>query len=66
MPLDPAPKLRSVKRASQRLREARTGYRRILVEAHAAGASYADLGRAAGISQQAARVIVERASRSQS
>ena len=34
-----------------------------MLEAHAAGATYADLARAADVSPQAARVLVERARR---
>jgi len=37
-----------------------------MLEAHSAGATYADIGRAAGVSPQAARVVIERANRSQS
>ena len=58
--------LRPVKRAATTARRARAEYRRAMLEAHRGGATYADLGRAAGVSPQAARVIVERASRSQS
>jgi len=54
------PDLRPVKRAASRVRRARDEYRRALVEAHTAGATFADIARAVGVSPQAVRVLVER------
>lgn len=53
--------LRPVKKAATNARRARDEYRRALVEAHQAGATYAELAAAVGVSRQAVRVLVERA-----
>lgn len=61
-PLD----LSAVKRAARDRRAARDAYRRALVDAHAAGATYAELAAAAGVSRQAVRVLISRATSSSS
>lgn len=53
--------LDSVKRAARAKSRADARYRAAVVAAHQAGASYADIAKALGISRQAVRVLVARA-----
>jgi transposase-like protein len=61
--MSPSTDLRPVTRAASRVRRARDEYRRALAEAHAAGATFAEIARAVGVSPQAVRVLVNRSQR---
>ena len=52
--------LRRVQRAAETKRRADESYRSALVAAHAAGHSYAELARVAGVSRQAVRQLLLR------
>lgn len=52
--------LQRATRALKAKRRADTQYRAAVIAAHQAGASYADIGKALGISRQAVRVLVTR------
>ena len=52
--------MESVKRAARAKSRADARYVEALASAHAAGVSYADLARAAGVSRQAVRQLLQR------
>jgi DNA-directed RNA polymerase specialized sigma24 family protein len=55
--------LARVKRAARRNKQASREYREALLEAHTAGASFAEIARVAGTSRQNVRQVILRGSR---